>query len=90
MANRQPRAEAAHTLFAALSGGFSAILGGLIFVAGLIGLDIQGLGTLAAADGWVRPLAQLGGVVGCFGMIGFALGPIVAATSRDQHGGRDR
>jgi len=70
---------------AAVSGGLAAIAGGLVFVGGLLFLDVQGLRTLAAADGWVRPLMQLGGVVGSFGLMGFAMGPIVAVS-----GNRDR
>lgn len=81
MTHKSPNPAAARILLAALSGGFAAMLGGMIFVGGLLALDVQGLGTLAAGDGWVRALAQLGGVVGCFGMMGFALGPIVEATS---------
>lgn len=70
------------TLVAALSGGFAAIIGGMIFVGALILLDVHGLRSLASADGWVRVLAQLGGVVGCFGILGFVTGPMVMAASR--------
>jgi len=70
------------TLVAALSGGFAAIIGGMVFIGALILLDVHGLRSLASADGWIRALAQLGGVVGCFGILGFATGPMLMATSR--------
>jgi hypothetical protein len=71
-------------MLAAVSGGLAAIAGGLIFVGGLLVLDVSGLQSLARADGWVRPLAQLGGAVGGFGLLGFALGPVVAATGKPR------
>jgi hypothetical protein len=68
-------------LLAALSGGFAAILGGILFVGSLVLLDFHGIRTLSATEGWLRPLAQLGGIVGCFGVMGFAIGPMVAASA---------
>jgi len=76
------------TLVAALSGGFAAIIGGMVFIGALILLDVHGLRSLASADGWIRVLAQLGGVVGCFGILGFATGPRVKAASRKSPGRR--
>ena len=78
------RAEQIETMAAAVSGGLAAIIGGMIFVGGLIAEGFHGIGTLSAKDGWVRPLAQLEGVVGCFGILGFALGPILAVGRRKR------
>jgi len=78
------KAEQIEMAAAAVSGGLAAIVGGMIFVGGLVVVDFHGIGTLSARDGWVRPLAQLGGVVGCFGILGFAVGPILAATRRKR------
>jgi hypothetical protein len=75
-------------MLAALTGGCAAIIGGFVFTGGLLVLDVQGLQTLAAQDGWTRPLLQLGGVVGAFGILGFAMGPVVAALGNPS--GRKR
>ncbi|GEM_PF-6776344 len=88
MARPSQRSATTETLLAALSGGFAAIVGGMVFTGSLIVLDVHGLRTLAAADGWVRVLAQLGGLVGCFGIMGFATGPMVMAASRKVGGRR--
>ncbi len=84
MAQQNRNKATSETLLAALAGGFAAIFGGLIFVGGLFALDAYGLRTLSAADGWLRPLTQLGGVVGSFGILGFALGPMVATFSKQN------
>lgn len=78
------KAEQIETMAAAVSGGLAAIIGGIIFVGGLVAVDFHGIATLSAKDGWVRPLAQLGGIVGCFGILGFAIGPILAASRRKR------
>lgn len=76
------------TMNAALSGGLSAILGGTVFVGGLIAMDFHGLHTLLNTTGWFPALGLLGGIVGSFGMVGFALGPLVAALARTDGDGR--
>ncbi len=45
------RAEQIETMAAAVSGGLAAIIGGMIFVGGLIAADFHGIGTLSAKDG---------------------------------------
>lgn len=75
------------TIRAALSGGFSAMLGGVIFVSGLIAMDFHGLHTLLNAGGWFPAVGLLGGIVGSFGMLGFALGPVLAALTQADDGG---
>ena len=69
-----------------MGGGLAAIMGGLIFVGGLMLFDVHGIRTMSSADGWVRPLAQFGGIVGCFGMLGFATGPIMIGLGKRRDG----
>ncbi|MGE0417087.1 MAG: hypothetical protein AB7O80_09800 [Acetobacteraceae bacterium] len=88
MAHPPRNPQSTQMFLAALSGGFAALLGGIIFVGGLILLDFHGIRTLSANDGWVRPLSQLAGIVACFGVMGFALGPMVAVSSPGRPGDR--
>lgn len=75
-------------LGAALAGGFAAIAGGGLFVAGVLALDLHGIRTLAAAEGWVRPLGEFAGLVGCFGLMGFFLGPALRGRPAGPKPGR--
>jgi len=82
MSEQRQKEERAAIMLAAVTGGLAAIVGGLVFVGGLLAVDFHGIRTLSAADGWVRPLAQLGGIVGRFGILGFTIGPMVAAANK--------
>jgi hypothetical protein len=84
MSHRSNPSSTAGPLAAAVSSGLAAILGGIVLVGGLLLLDVHGLRTLAEGDGWIRPLMQLGGLVGSFGLIGFAVGPVLAATGKEK------
>lgn len=82
----RPRSSVAaerEILVAAFAGGIAAMVGGLLFMGCLLALDLNGLRTLAAADGWVGSLVLMGSFVAGLSALGFALGPIVAAWGED-------
>lgn len=68
-------------LLAAFAGGLAALIGGVIFIGALLAMDLNGLRTLAAADGWVTSLVMMTSFVIGLSALGFALGPVVAALS---------
>lgn len=78
-----PSAERA-TRNAALAGGAAALLGGGVFIGLLIATDFHGLRGLANAAGWFPLAGLLGAMIGGFGMVGMAVGPILAACESDH------
>jgi hypothetical protein len=84
------RSTATEALAVALAGGFAAILGGAVFAGAMVATSPAWLHTTAAVSGSPSPLGLVAGIIGCFGLMGFTVAPMLRAPAKQSRGPGER